>query len=101
MNYKVIILDEAKVDIIEARHYYTKILKSLGKRFTTDVRSTVAKIRTYPLTFGYRFNNFRTANLSIFPYQVHYIINKGNSTIIIFAILHASRDSETVKKRLG
>ncbi len=67
MNYRVIILDEAKADIIEARTYYRKILKSLSNRFTTDVKSPVSVIKNRPFTFGFRFDKFRTANLSVFP----------------------------------
>jgi len=99
MNYKVIILDEAKTDIVESRTFYRKILKSLGKRFTADVKSTVAEIKSHPFTFGFRFNNFRTANLSVFPYQVHYIIG-GDLIIIIFAVLHASVILKLLKQGL-
>ncbi len=97
--YKVIILDEAKDDIAATRSYYRKILNSLSKRFTADVKSAVTEIRTHPFTFGFRFDKFRTANLKIFPYQVHYVIDEENSAIIIFAVLHAYRDPDFIKTR--
>lgn len=101
MNYKVIILEEAKADIKEGRSYYRKILKSLSKRFTADVRYTVAEIKNHSFAYGFRSDNFRAANLSVFPYQVHYFISEEDVTVIIFAVLHAYRDPEFIKTRVG
>ncbi len=100
MVYKTVILEEAKEDIKKARAYYRKILKSLSKRFTADIKEIVAKIRNKPFNFGFRFDEFRTANLSVFPYQIHYIVDEANSTIIIFAVLHAYRDPNFVELRM-
>jgi plasmid stabilization system protein ParE len=97
MPFEVLILEEAKFDIKEARIYYKSILPSLSKRFTSDLKNTIGNICSHPETFGFRFNEFRTANLSIFPYQVHYII--AESTIIIFAVLHAYRDPTFISSR--
>lgn len=99
LKYKVIILDEAKDDIIEAKIYYKKILKKLSIRFAADVKSAVSEIRINPLIFGFRFEKFRTANLSVFPYQVHYILDEANATILIFAVLHAYRNPDFIKIR--
>lgn len=100
MSYKILILPEAKIDIIEGKLFYKSILQSLGKRFTADVRRTVSNLKKRPLTYGSRFDSFRMANLDIFPYQVHYIIEGENSTVIIFAVLNAYRDPNFIKSRL-
>lgn len=100
MVHKILILPEAKLDILEGRKYYSSILKSLGKRFREDIKSTIAVIKKRPLTFGYRFEFFRTANLGVFPYQVHYLINDEDGSIIIFAVLHAHRNPDFIQSRL-
>ncbi len=98
-TYKVIILEEAKVDIKDARSYYRRVLRTLSTRFFGDVKNTVADIKIHPFSFGFRFASFRTANLSVFPYQVHYIIDEANAVIIIFAVLHAYRDPDFIQSR--
>lgn len=99
MKNKVLILDQAKVDVKEAKHYYKNILSSLSKRFIVDLESTVKRISNNPYTFGKRFKNFRTANLSVFPFQVHYTIDEEKNVVIIFAILHAYRDPNYITIR--
>jgi hypothetical protein len=76
MVYEVVILEDAKSDIKEARVYYRKNLPALSKRFTSDTKNVVAKIKSNPLIFGLKFNEFRTANLSVFPYQIHLLLMK-------------------------
>jgi hypothetical protein len=97
--YKVIILEEAKADIKEARSYYRRVLRTLSTRFFSDVKNTVVEIKSHPFSFGFRFPDFRTANLSVFPYQVHYIIDEANAVLIIFAVLHAYRDPDFILSR--
>lgn len=97
MAYKVVILQEAKADIKEAKAYYRSILKILNKRFTEDIKNTVTKIKNNPAAFGFRYDHFRTANLPVFPYQIHFFIDDRNSIVIIFAVLHAFRDPDFIK----
>ncbi len=92
--------DETKIDVKEARTHYQSILRVLSTRFTNDFKNTINKIKLNPFTFGYRFNEFRTANFAVFPYQVHYVIDKNSSTIIIFAVLNAYRNPQFVSSRL-
>lgn len=92
--YKFIILDEAKVDEKEERTYYKSILKVLSNRFLEDLQHTVNKIKINPYTFSYKFNEFRTANISVFPYQVHYVVDKTNNTVVIFAELCSYRNPQ-------
>jgi plasmid stabilization system protein ParE len=100
MRYKVLLIEEARIDIKESRKYYKSIYRKLGKRFTADLNQTILKISSNPLIFGFRFEEFRTANLNIFPYQVHYIIEEDNFSVIIFAVLHAYRDPDFIESRL-
>jgi plasmid stabilization system protein ParE len=99
MMYKILLLDEAKTDITEARLYYNSLLDGLGKRFKLDLKKMVSRVQNNPHSFGFRFEQFRTANLEIFPYQIHYRIEEENKTIIIFAILHGYRNPPFIKGR--
>lgn len=100
MSYKIILLNGAKADIKEARFYYSSLVPGLGKRFKIDLTKIIVQLQNNPQIFGFRFNEFRTAALQIFPYQVHYIIEEGSWTVIIFAVLHAYRDPDFIKTRI-
>ena len=97
--YKVILMEEAGADIIEARSYYKSLVIGLEKRFKLDLKKIINKLEENPYIFGFRFSEFRTVNLPIFPYQIHYKILEENKTIIIFAVLHAYRDPNFIKSR--
>jgi len=59
--YKVIILEEAKADIKEARSYYRRVLRTLSTRFFVDVKNKVAEIKSHPFSFGFRFPDFQNS----------------------------------------
>ncbi len=99
MMYKIFLLQEAKEDILETRDYYKSLVSGLEKRFKLDLRRVIEKLQDNPYTFGFRFEEFRTANLQIFPYQVHYKIIEENQEVIVFAVLHAYRDPDFIKTR--
>jgi plasmid stabilization system protein ParE len=92
--YKSIILPLAKEDIREAAKWYNKKSQGLGKRFTTEVREKVRFIKQNPTASNVRYDDVRTAVLSIFPYMVHYAVDEPNKTIIVSAVFHTSRDPE-------
>jgi plasmid stabilization system protein ParE len=97
--YKVLFLQEAKEDIIEARGYYKSLVKGLEIRFKLDLIRIIDKLQENPHVYGFRFEEFRTANLTIFPYQIHFKIDESNNAIIVFAVLHAYRNPAFIKSR--
>jgi hypothetical protein len=96
---QVYLLEEAKIDVWEASSFYDAVLPGLGKRFLLDFKHTVQKIKANPFSFGYRYEQFRTANFKTFPYQVHYLIQEENLKIILFAVLHGFRSPTYIKSR--
>ncbi len=98
-NYSLFLLEEAQSDILDTTHYYNSLVSGLGYTFLNDVKKIVNKIELNPFSFGFRYTNFRTANLSIFPYQIHFIINEELKKVIIFAVLHGYRNPTYIKKR--
>ena len=97
--YKSIILPLAKEDIREAALWYEEKQTGLGKRFTGQVREKVSYIKKTPKACNIRYDNVRTAILSVFPFMIHYTIDEDNKTVIISAVLHTSRTPEIWKNR--
>lgn len=97
--HKSIILPLAKEDIREAARWYNKQSPGLGKRFTAEVRESVQFIRQTPTACNIRYDKVRTAVLRVFPFMIHYTIDKASKTVVISAVLHTSRDPNEWKKR--
>ncbi len=97
--YKSIILFLAKEDIREVAIWYNEKQKGLGKKFTVQVRDTIYLIKQNPKAYNVRYDDVRTAVLSVFPFMLHYTIDEKNKTIIISAILHTSRNPDIWKSR--
>lgn len=90
--YKAIIQSVAKQDIKEAVDWYNSKQKGLGKRFTVHLRQQINLIKQNPYISVVRYDDVRTAVLDIFPFMTHYSIDEANKLVIIYAILHTSRN---------
>ena len=99
MRHKIFLLSHAKDDIREAKNYYNTVVTFLGTRFINDFRATIYIIATNPFIYSSQIEGFRTANLKIFPYQVHYIIEDTSKNVVIFAVLNAHRDPNYISSR--
>lgn len=97
-EYKVRLLPAAYNDLQEARSWYQQINPELPKRFTQQLKTTIAKIRALPTAHALRYKQVRIANLAVFPYAVHFLIE--TDTVIILAIHHTAIDPSKWKKRL-
>ena len=99
-RYSIVILPAALNDIREAKEWYNEQQKGLGTRFTKAVRSTVKRVAHYPYHFAIRYSQTRMAQLSVFPYLVHYYIDESLSSIVVIAVLSASRNPMIWETRL-
>jgi plasmid stabilization system protein ParE len=82
----------------QAKQWYRGQSPALPKRFDNDLKATVEQLRLRPLTHAVRYNNVRIANLKIFPYAVHYVVE--NSAILVFAVFHSASNLENWMKRI-
>lgn len=92
MSYKIVIIDEAKMDYKEALKYYKDINPKLGKRFNQSFKDSLDLIKKKPELFQIRFENIRIKMLKTFPYLIHFTIY--DNLIVIKAIYHSSRNSK-------
>ena len=92
MSYKVVIIDEAKLDFREALNYYKDINPKLSRRFNQSFKESLKIIKEKPELFQVRFDDVRVNMLKTFPYLIHYTIYVD--IIVIKAILHSSRNSK-------
>lgn len=97
-RYKAHLIPAAYNDLIEARAWYRKINPELSKRLNQHVKMTMEKIRHVPTAYAIRYKNVRVANITIFPYPIHFIIEETN-IIVVIAVHHTAVDPEKWLKR--
>ena len=69
MSYKIVIIDEAKLDYKEALKYYKDINPKLRKRFNQSFKDSLDIIEKKTELLQIRFENVRIKMLKTFPYQ--------------------------------
>jgi hypothetical protein len=73
--------------------------KSLGKRFTADVRKNVSGLCEHPEMVPIRYDQTRCALLDRFPFMIHFVIDSETKRVVITAVFHMSRSTEELRKR--
>lgn len=91
MNYKIVIIDEAKIDFKETLFWYKNVDPKLAKRFHLSFKESLAIIKKNPFHFQIH-NDVRIIMLTTFPYLIHFTVGKNDS--VIKAIYHSSRNSK-------
>jgi len=99
-KYKIEVLQIAREDIREARIWYNRRQKGLGKRLTADMHNTLQSISSNPKAFAIRYKDYRVANFDIFPYAAYFIVNDKIFTVYVATIMHTSRHPDTSRERL-
>ncbi len=92
MNYKIVIIEEAKIDYRKSFLWYKNIHPKLAVRFNNSFKESIAIIKKDPLLFQIKYDKIRILFLKTFPYAIHYSIYED--CIVIKSIFHTSRDSE-------
>ncbi|CAH0336712.1 hypothetical protein FVB9288_02424 [Flavobacterium sp. CECT 9288] len=92
MSYKIVIIEEAKLDFKTALKWYKSIQPILGIKFTNSFKESLKVIKSNPLLFQIRYDETRVALIENFPYLIHF--NSYDHTIVIKAIFHTSRNAE-------
>jgi plasmid stabilization system protein ParE len=82
------------IDFRSAFDWYETKQPGLGTDFAIDFRGAFSRLRQGPLLYSVRFANVRRLNLERFPYGIFYAVTP--EYILVLALLHASRDTETV-----
>jgi len=87
MNFRLI--DEARLELLEALSFYKSIEDALARRFAREVESAILRISNYPEQFHLRSRGYRRINLRDFPYFIPFILRKDTLWVLAFA--HGSR----------
>src|SRR6187399_1698254 len=99
MKYSLIFSEGAQSDIVESIQWYNEAKQNLGFEFYDRVNEKLSLLAENPLHYSIRFNTIRASKVNHYPHLIYFRINDNNASILILAVLHTSRDPQTIKKR--
>lgn len=100
MKYKVKLLPVVRsTDLRKAKKWYKDINEDLAKDFKKRVDEEIDYIGNYPEHYQRKYKELRQSLVSRFPYAIFYRFEKEENLIIIFGVLHTSRNPELARKR--
>lgn len=97
MSYEISFRPEAEKDIEDAALWYERQRPGLGRAFLKEVSDALNTITEQPLMYPIIYRDIHRALTHKFPFGVFYQIDK--KSIIVFAILHVSRNPHLWKNR--
>lgn len=86
MVFEINFSDEARLDLFEARDYYSKISEVLLKQLDNAIIECIDRLKKNPENFQKRYRNIKIVFTKTFPYGIHYLVE--NKTVYIQRILH-------------
>ena len=95
---RVLFLPAARLEVIEAKDWYTARSKALGDAFVAEVDRQVALIAEAPLGPALILGDARRLLLRRFPYALFYRVVDAEAFVL--ACFHASRDPRTWQARV-
>jgi len=97
--YSISIAEAAENDIKEAFLWYENQKDGLGALFEKYILDAFDSITGNPLKTQIRYSNTRIFFLKKFPFGIHFNVDKGEKHILIIAVFHTSRNSESWELR--
>ncbi|NLA05412.1 MAG: type II toxin-antitoxin system RelE/ParE family toxin [Firmicutes bacterium] len=97
MIIEIHIRPEAEKDLSDAATWYESQRPGLGYQFLEEVSAIFLKISENPLIYPNIHRNIRRALIRRFPFGVYYQVK--DSAVIIFAVMHGSRNPRNWKSR--
>ncbi len=99
MKYKILIDEEALLDIQAATDWYNEQLKGLGSRFQKQAKLQINSLKTDAEIYTNRYADVHCMLIKKFPFMVHYTIDNINYIVQIIAVLHTSRNPKIWEER--
>jgi hypothetical protein len=75
MSFKLLLNDEALLDIEDAFIWYHKIEVKLSEVFEKELTISLNQIKKHPENFQAKYKNIKVVFLKKFPYGIHYYVD--------------------------
>ena len=97
MTYELIVKPEAEADIEESFIWYEDRAVGLGQDFRNELRRTIFRIKSSPLSFPKVHKFTRRALVDRFPHAFFFLVE--DNKVFITACVHQKRNPEVWKQR--
>lgn len=97
MTHRVRLRPEAEEDIEQAASWYQRQREGLAYEFIDAVEAALNAIKEKPEAYPKVYKTARRALIQKFPFGIHYLIEQDQ--VVVFAVMHASRDPKRWKSR--
>lgn len=94
---RVIFLEEARAEAVEAFRWYEKERRGLGKVFRGRLNDTIRRIRATPVAYPLQYRDLRRALVEQFPYAVFY--RALEDRVVVVGVIHGKRDPVVWQRR--
>ena len=99
MSYKILIKQEAELDLQDAYNWYEENSRGLGSEFIRVIDASLSTIQRNPFAYPEVYKKIRRKLIRRFPYGIFYLIE--SETIYVIACFHVKRDPQQWRKRLN
>ncbi len=100
MEYDLVLATDAIQDIDEAIEWYEAQKEGLGIRFALSFKESVRFLENNPQMYAKIFEEVRRVLVRSFPYSAYYLIEENKKEVLIFAVVHNSRNPQIWQGRV-
>ncbi|MDP5092414.1 MAG: type II toxin-antitoxin system RelE/ParE family toxin [Polaribacter sp.] len=100
MSFTIKLLPIALKDLQEAKKWYQEKNELLAEEFKSEVNKEIDYIGEHPQHYQRKYKELRQSLVTRFPFAIFYLVNENQKQIIVFGILHTSRNPEIARKRI-
>lgn len=97
MTLEVRLRQEAEEDLADAAALYEGQRQGLGREFLDEILTMISSIADILLRYPNIHRNIRRPLIQRFPFGIYYRVE--DTTIVIIAVIHGSRNPRRRKKR--
>ncbi len=90
MDYILLLRPEARIDLLDAFHWYEQQQAGLGHDFKLCVDNALLKLQKYPVSYKKVYLDIRRIIIKKFPFGIFFVVE--DNKVIVLAILHARRN---------
>ena len=97
MTFEVRLRPEAEQDLSDAATWYEEQRQGLGHEFLDEALTMLSTVAETPLMYPNIHRNTRRAVIHRFPFCIYYRVK--DTTIVVVAVMHGSRNPRRWKNR--
>jgi len=94
-KFSVEISPQVQNDLLNAMEYYDAISKTISLNLYVDFKKAIKTLTLNPY-LQIRYVTIRCFPLRKFPFMLHFAIDESKSVILVYALIHTSKDPDQV-----